>query len=129
MKRRINIHDVKQALLDERFRKTLPDDLLDDVQKFLKNPGCACNHPIYMRVMQKARGELSQYFPTKDTPTKEQIEQDFDKLAKNNWEVINCSIQELSSRLKKLRHGRKQIDMARHQDQVTVIINHLEEVY
>lgn len=129
MKKRVSIHDVKQALLDERFRASLPDDLRDDVQKFLKNPGCACNHPIYIRVMQKARTQLVNYFPTKETPTKEEAEQQFDKLSKNNWEVINCSVHELSRKLKDLGPGRKQLDVARYQDQVTVVVNHLEEVY
>ena len=129
MKKRISIHDVKQALLDERFRSSLPDDLGEDVQKFLKNPGCACNHPIYMRVMQHARPQLVNYFPTKETPTKEEAEKEFDKLSKNNWQVINCTTQELSNELKKLGSGRKQIDIARYQDQVTVVINHLEELY
>lgn len=129
MKKRINIHDVKQALLDERFRSNLPENLQDDVQKFLKNPGCACNHPIYMRVMQHARPQLVEYFPTKETLTDEETEQEFDKLTKNNWQVINCSVQDLSKELKKLGTGRKQLDIARYEDQVTVVVNHLEELY
>lgn len=129
MKKRISIHDVKQALLDDRFRKSLPEDLQDDVQKFLKNPGCACNHPIYIRVMQKARPQLIEYFPTKETPTEEDAQKEFEKLTKNNWQVVNCNIQDLSSELKKLGPGRKQLDIARYQDQVTVVVNHLEELY
>lgn len=129
MKKKINIHDVKQALLDQRFRASLPDELQEDVQKFLKNPGCACNHPIYMRVMQRARPQLVEYFPTRETPTEEEAQKEFEKLTKNNWQVINCTIQELSSELKKLSKGRKQIDVARYQDQVTVVVNHLEEIF
>ena len=129
MKKKINIHDVKQALLDQRFRSSLPDELQEDVQKFLKNPGCACNHPIYMRVMQRARPQLVEYFPTRETPTEEEAQKDFEKLTKNNWQVINCTIQDLSSELKKLSKGRKQIDIARYQDQVTVVVNHLEEIF
>jgi hypothetical protein len=129
VKKKINIHDVKQALLDQRFRSSLPDELQEDVQKFLKNPGCACNHPIYMRVMQRARPQLVEYFPTRETPTEEEAQKDFEKLTKNNWQVINCTIQDLSSELKKLSKGRKQIDIARYQDQVTVVVNHLEEIF
>lgn len=129
MKKKINIHDVKQALLDQRFRSSLPDELQEDVQKFLKNPGCACNHPIYMRVMQRARPQLVEYFPTRETPTEEEAQKEFEKLTKNNWQVINCTIQDLSSELKKLGPGRKQMDIARYQDQVTVVVNHLEELY
>jgi hypothetical protein len=40
--------------------------------------------------------------------------------------VINCNVNELSEELRKLGPGRKQVDVARFQDQVTVIINHLE---
>lgn len=129
MKKRINIHDVKQALLDERFRSTLPAELQEDVQKFLKNPGCACNHPIYMRVMQHARPQLTEYFPTRETPNEEDSKREFEKLSKNNWQVINCNIQDLSTELKKLGTGRKQLDIARYQDQITVVINHLEEIF
>lgn len=127
--KKINIHDVKQALLDERFRSSLPDELRDDIQKFLKNPGCACNHPIYMRVMQRARPQLVEYFPTRETPTEEESQKEFEKMTKNNWQVINCTVQDLSSELKKLSKGRKQIDIARYQDQVTVVVNHLEEIF
>ena len=129
MKRRVNVHDVKQALLDERFRKSLPDDLADDVQKFLKNPGCACNHPIYMNVMKRARPQLAEYFPAKDAPTEEEFEKEAKRFASNNWEVINCHINELGEALRKLGPGRKQMDLARWQDQVTVVVNHLEGIY
>jgi len=129
MKKRISIHDVKQALLDERFRSKLPENLREDVQKFLKNPGCACNHPIYIRVMQNARPQLVEYFPTKETPTEEEAKKEFESLSKNNWQVINCSVHELAGELKKLGPGRKQLDIARFEDQVTVVVNHLDEIY
>lgn len=126
MKKRINIHDVKQALLDERFRNTLPEDLKEDVQNFLKNPTCACNSPIYINVMRKARQQLIEYFPTKETPTDEEIKKETEQQTINNWQVINCGIHELSEKLRGLGTGRKQIDIARWQDQVTVIVNHLD---
>jgi hypothetical protein len=129
MKKKVNIHDIKQALLDERFRESLPPELTDDVQKFLKNPGCACNHPIYMSVMRKAGKEIASYFPTKETPTSEEVEKNFERFAKNEWAVINCSIHDLSSELKKLPVGRKQLDIARWEDQITIVINHLEDLY
>jgi len=127
MKKKINIHDIKQALLDERFRDSLPPELTEDVQKFLKNPGCACNHPIYMNVMRKAGKEIASYFPTKDTLSPEEVEKNLERFAKNEWQVINCNIQELSAELKKLKVGRKQLDIARWQDQITIVINHLDE--
>lgn len=127
MKKKVNIHDIKQALLDERFRSMLPEELTEDVQKFLKNPGCACNHPIYMSVMRKASKEISEYFPTKEAATPEEIEKNVEKFVKNEWQVINCHINELAAELRKLGGGRKQLDIARWQDQATVVVNHLED--
>lgn len=129
MKKRVTVHDIKQALLDERFRASLPDELQDDVQKFLKNPGCACNHPIYIRVMKKARTQVSEYFPANETPSEEEFEKENERLAKNDWQVINCSIHELTEHLRNLGPGRKQLEIARWQDQVTVVVNHLEGIY
>lgn len=126
MKRKITVHDVKQALLDERFRSSLPDELQPEVQKFLKNPGCACNHPLYLSVMRRASKQVADYFPTKDVPPEEEMEKAIERLAINNWQVINCNIHELEEKLRGLGAGRKQLDVARYQDQVTVIVNHLE---
>jgi hypothetical protein len=127
--RRVTIHDIKNALLDERFRDSLPEELQEDMQKFLKNPGCACNHPIYLRVMRKARKQISDYFPAKETPSEEDFVKEAQKLAKNEWQVINCNINELAQALRDLGAGRKQLDIARWQDQVTVVVNHLEGIF
>lgn len=128
-KRKVTVHNIKQALLDERFRAKLPEDLAEDVQKFLKNPGCACNHPIYMRVMQKAGKQISEYFPAMETPSAEEFERTTEKLMSNNWQVINCRADELVHKLRELGPGRKQLDVARWEDQVTVVVNHLEGIY
>jgi hypothetical protein len=47
---------------------------------------------------------------------------------RNNFSVINCSIGELEEKLQSLKGGRKQISMARFEDQVTVIVNDLDIV-
>jgi hypothetical protein len=127
--KRVTIHDIKQALLDDRFRQTLPEELQEDVQKFLKNPGCACNHPIYMNVMKKAKKQLADYFPSKEETPPEDIEKEIDKIARNSWQVINCHVDELFEELRKLGNGRKQLDVARWQDQVTVVVNHLDGIF
>jgi hypothetical protein len=127
-KKRISVHDIKQALLDPRFRETLPPALNDDVAKFLKNPGCSCNHPIYSNVMRKASKQVADYFPAKEAAV-EEFEKEVEKLAKNEWQVINCNVNELADRLRALGPGRKQLEVARWQDQVTVIINHIDGVY
>lgn len=129
MKKRITIHDVKQALLDDRFRLSLPEELSEDVQKFLKNPGCGCNHSIYLNVMRKASKQIMDYFPNKEEPNPKEVEQEIEKLSTNDWQVINCHIHELAEKLRKLGPGRKQLEIARYQDQVTVVINHLEGIY
>lgn len=126
MKRRITVHDIKQALLDERFRSMLPDELQPDVQKFLKNPGCGCNHSIYLKVLKTARKQIEDYFPTKDAPNDEELQKEEKNVAKNEWQVINCNIHELESELKKLKVGRKQMDIARFQNEITIVVNHLE---
>ncbi len=125
-KQKIKLVDVKQALLDDRFRATLPNELTNDVQKFLQNPGCACNHPIYRKVMKLAGKQLVDYFPTKEPTNPDEIPE---KLSRNEWTVINCNINELASKLRKLGPGRKQIDVSRFEDQVTVVINELDIVY
>lgn len=129
MKKRVTVHDIKQALLDERFRSSLPEDLTEDIQKFLKNPGCACNHPIYLKVMRRAAKQVVAYFPSREEPNVEEMEKEIEKLAKNDWQVINCHVNDLVVELRKLGPGRKQMEIARWQDQVTVVVNHLEGVY
>jgi hypothetical protein len=128
-KKKVTIHDIKQALLDERFRETLPEELNDDVRKFLQNPGCGCNHPIYVKVMRLAGPQIASYFPNQEATSAEDIEKKVDKLSRNDWQVINCGIDELAERLRSLGPGRKQLDIARFQDQVTVVVNHLEGIY
>lgn len=129
MKKRISIHDIKQALLDERFRASLPEELKDDVNKFLKNPGCSCNHPIYLNVMKKAAKQVAAYFPSKEQVDPEELQKEAEKMTRNEWQVINCHIDDLAEELRKLGPGRKQLDAARWQDQITVVINHLDGVY
>ena len=127
--KRVTVHDIKQALLDERFRQILPEELKEDVQKFLKNPGCACNNPIYMKIISKARKQVAEYFPLKEDTSPEDFNKEIDKIARNSWQVINCHVNELFEELRKLGNGRKQLDVARWQDQVTVVINHLDGIY
>lgn len=114
--------DVKQALLDSRFRNKLPVSLQNDVTKFLNNPHCACNHPIYVKIIKEAPELLKEYYPAKVV---EEIKETTG--VKNNWSVINCSIHELEGKLQAMGPGQKQIEIARFQDQVTVIINEIDE--
>lgn len=111
---------------DQRFRESLPLEVQDDVQKYLSNPGCACNTPIYMRILKECRPQIKQYFPGKEVSD---IDEEIKELSKNHWRVINCHVTELEIELKKLPPGRKQIDVARYEDQVTCVINELDVLY
>jgi hypothetical protein len=123
----IKFSDVKLALQDGRFRETLPDSLLPELQEFLKNPGCPCNAPLYRKVLQHHSEQLRQYFPTK-TYVSPEVEDE--KLSKNYWSVINCHADELETKMKALhKSGRKQIAIARFEDQITVLINELDVLY
>ena len=118
---KIGLLQVKQALKDPRFRDILPLDLRDDIAKFLQNPGCSCNMPLYRRVIKECKKELVAYYPGSEV-----LEDDTRQEIQNNFTVINCSVLELESRLKALPPGRKQIAATRFQDQVTVIVNELD---
>lgn len=120
--KKIGLADVKLALRDSRFRETLPESMKDDVNKFLINPGCpSCSVPLFRRILREAVPQIEAYFPNREI---EVVEEKLEKL--NHWQVINCNITELETRMRKLPPGRKQISMARYQDQVTVIINEME---
>ena len=128
-KKKVTIHNIKQALLDERFRASLPDTLQEDIAKFLKNPGCACNHPIYLNVMKKAGKQVSNYFPAMEAASVEELEKNAEKISTNSWQVINCNKDELVFKLRELGPGRKQLEIARYKDEITIVVNHLEGIY
>jgi hypothetical protein len=120
---KITLQDVKSALKDSRFRLSLPKELGPQVEEFLNNPGCACHTPLYRRILKDCSEQLSRYFPGMRVPDHDE---DIRRLSENHWMVINCHIDELESRLAKLGPGRKQMDVARWEDQVTVVINELD---
>ena len=124
--KQISLMEVKQALRDSRFRESLPAAFTDDVQKFLHNPGCACNLPIYRRILKEATEQLKAYFPGRDVVNEAE---EISKLAQNHFSVINCHKDELEDRLRKLGPGRKQIAVSRYEDQVTVIVNELDIIF
>lgn len=123
---RISIRDIKNALKDSRFRLTLPKHMASEVDGFLDNPGCACNAPLYRKIIKECKEQLSLYYPDKTVPDHEE---EIRRLAENRWTVINCPVDELESRLARLGPGRKQLDVARWQDQVTVVVNELDVIF
>jgi hypothetical protein len=121
---KIGLMDVKNALKDERFRKSLPDDMTHEMVKYLQNPGCgACGTKLFRKILRDCRPQLQAYFPGRDIYKEEE---EVAKLAENHWMVINCNADELEDRLKKLPAGRKQIAIARYEDKVTVVVNELD---
>lgn len=123
--KKLSLLEVKQALWDDRFRDLFPE-YKDEIQEFIKNPGCACNVDLYRKMMEHT-DRLKQYFPTREIITPQE---EIDALARDNWKVISCHINDLEKNLRKLGKGtRKQIAVARWQDQVTVVINDLDVIF
>jgi len=126
-KNKITLLSVKQALQDERFIESLPESLKEGAGKYIKDPGCACNHKFIRDVLKKASKQLKEYYPSAVEIA--DPDEELKSLSNNNWKVFSCHIDELEKKLQELPSGRKQIDMARWEDQVTVIINELDVIF
>lgn len=118
--------EVKQALKDNRFRESLPDEFKADLVQYLNNPSCSCNLPFYRRILKEAQDLLKRFYPGREVVNEEE---EAAKLAQNHWMVINCKVDELEDKLKKLPPGRKQIAITRYEDEATVIVNELDYIY
>lgn len=120
---KISMQEVKEALRDSKFRLSLPPELKEDIKKYEQNPNCPCNLDVYRNILKFGAKQLKEYYPDK-----EMVNPDIDlpPLQSNTWTVINCSVQEIESKLKAMGQGRKQIVVARYEDQATVIINDLD---
>lgn len=124
IKRKLGVLDVKQALYDEKFQNLFPE-LKEDINKAIGNPGCPCNREIYLKFFAY-KERLERFFPNRIV---ESVEEENDKLAENHWTVINCKVDELENKLRKLPKGRKQLAVTRFEDQVTVVVNHLDVLW
>jgi hypothetical protein len=124
--KKISLLEVKAALKDSRFRMSLPKTFEKEINDFLNNPGCACHIPFYRKVLKDCKEQLEKYYPNSEIqdPTEE-----IKKMADNQWTVINCTIHDLENQLRKLGPGRKQLDVARYEDQITVVINELDIIF
>lgn len=125
-KNKIALVDIKKALKDSRFRLTLPKEMEGDLERFLDNPGCACHVPLYKKIAKECKEQLQKYYPNLEVPEEEE---ELKKMAENHWSVINCHISELEGKLSRLGPGRKQLDVARWEDQVTVVVNELDFLF
>lgn len=123
MNKKIGLPEIKEALKDGRFRDKLPVELNEMVIKFLHNPGCGCNLPLYKKLIKEHSNLLLEYYPESEIG---EIIDVSTRLELNHWTVINCPINELEQRLSKLPMGRKQVAVTRFEDQVTCVINSLD---
>lgn len=124
--KKVGLTDIKQALADSRFRDALPQELREDVAKYLHNPGCACNVPLYRRLLRDYKGHLAAYFPGAELADEAA---DAATLAENHWLVLNCKCSELEGRLRALPPGRKQLAVCRWEDECTCVVNELDVVH
>lgn len=120
--KKISIKEVREALKNSDFRKSLPPELKNDVQKYEQNPNCPCNMQIYRNILKIAGEQLKAFYPSQEVMD----EKDLPFVQENNFTVINCKTTELEQELKKLGVGRLQISAARYENDVTVIVNHLD---
>jgi hypothetical protein len=67
--------------------------------------------------------QLKEYYPDKEIINPDT---ELPPLQENSWTVINCTVHEIEGHLKKTGPGRKQIFVARYEEQATVIINDLD---
>jgi len=123
--RKVGLLDVKAALQDERFRDTLPEEMQKEF-KDMSCSSCPANTSFYQSILRECRSQLQEYFPAREVAD---IKEENKKLAENHWMIINCHIDDLESKLKKLPPGRKQLDLSRYEDQVTVVINEIDVLY
>jgi hypothetical protein len=116
----LTTQDVKQALKsDFRFRE-LFQEYQGEINEFIHNPSCPCHAPLLDKIM-KEKGRLEKYFPGKIIVAYNNVQPKVEEL----WNVINCSVSELDEKLRRLPPGRKQLTMARYEDQITVVVNML----
>src|SRR5579859_6211407 len=116
----VGLMDIKAALNDDRFRKLFPE-LTHEIDKYLKEPKCgACSVPVAREIMNRFPDRVEEYFPGRKVV---KPDEEAAKLSENNWSVINCNIKDLEAKLRALPTGRKQLAIARYEDQVTVVVN------
>ena len=76
----VSLMDIKNAMKDEKFRATLPESLAPEVQKFVNNPSCSCNVPVYKKIIKEAKDQVLAYFPGKEIMSQEE---EIERLSKN----------------------------------------------
>ena len=119
---KLNLLDLKQAIWDSRFRDLFPE-MKDQFERYLKDPGCACNVGFLKGLMREGE-RLKQYFPTKEMVT---TEEEVDGAA-NDYVVINCPVEQLQDRLRTYPKTKRMVAAARWQNRVTVVLNDVSAI-
>ena len=121
----VGLMDVRQALLaDDRFQNLFPE-MKAEIDKFLKDPRrCgSCVVPLAKEILNHFPDRVEKYFPGRLVI---RPEDESKKLAEHNYTIINCHINELEEKLRRLPAGGKRyLSLARFEDQVTVIVDEI----
>jgi|SRR6185437_572955 len=121
----VGLMDVRAALGDERFRDLFPE-LRHQIDKYLAEPKCgACAVPVVREILNKFPDRVQKYFPNRKVV---KPEDEAKALSENNFTVINCHVNELEDKLRKLEKtspSRKQLAITRYGDQVTCVVNEI----
>ncbi len=122
----VGLMEIRQALQDERFRGLFPE-IAHEIDKMLRQPHCgSCSVPLAREILNKWPDRVEKFFPGRKVI---RPEDEVKALSENYWTVINCHVNELEERLRKLPTGRKQIAITRSGDQVTCVVNDLAIVW
>lgn len=119
-KSKLTLIDVKAAIWSQKFRDLFPEYKVA-LERYLKDPGCACNLGLVKDLM-RMKDRMQQYFPDKECQTPEEEESEL----KNEWMVINCNVNDLEQKLKRLSKGKRIVAAARFKDRITAIVNDIE---
>ncbi len=135
MRKKIGLKEVKEALKDERFRESLPVQFKPDIAKYLQNPGCSCNGPIYRNLLLSGAKQLKEYYKDAEISTEDltMTKTSLTKKPENvtpqidfNYFVINCTVDELAKKLNELpKTVPTQFAVSRFEDQITCVVTEL----
>lgn len=110
----LGFKEIKRELWKKAFRDLFPE-WKDQIGKFLANPGCECNRPLLISILE-SKDRLESYFKR---PIKVAM-----SLPPRGGQVrvINTDIHRLEEELRNLPPGMKYIALARYQDQITAVV-------
>ncbi len=119
-KSKLTLIDVKAAIWSQKFRDLFPEYKVA-LERYLKDPGCACNLGLIKDLM-RMKDRMQQYFPDKECKTPDEEESEL----KNEWMVINCNVNDLEQKIKRLSSGKRIVAASRFKDRITAVVNDIE---